>query len=132
MLGHSSTFTASAQYSARPMTHESNSGATGVSPWAPLTMTTLVGPTAVQVPQVGPLWLHCTGRAEVSPPKLPVHACVQALALGADAVMVGRPVLWGLTIDGQEGARRVGACPMPPSGSTVPLCAQLHTVLRCI
>jgi 4-hydroxymandelate oxidase len=30
-----------------------------------------------------------------------------ALALGADAVMVGRPALWGLAADGQHGALRV-------------------------
>jgi isopentenyl diphosphate isomerase/L-lactate dehydrogenase-like FMN-dependent dehydrogenase len=30
-----------------------------------------------------------------------------ALALGADAVMVGRPALWGLAVDGEEGAFRV-------------------------
>jgi isopentenyl diphosphate isomerase/L-lactate dehydrogenase-like FMN-dependent dehydrogenase len=30
-----------------------------------------------------------------------------ALALGADAVMVGRPALWGLAADGERGARRV-------------------------
>jgi 4-hydroxymandelate oxidase len=30
-----------------------------------------------------------------------------ALALGADAVLVGRPALWGLAIGGEEGARRV-------------------------
>jgi len=30
-----------------------------------------------------------------------------ALALGADAVLVGRPVLWGLATGGEEGARRV-------------------------
>ncbi len=30
-----------------------------------------------------------------------------ALALGADAVMVGRPALWGLAADGQAGAARV-------------------------
>ena len=30
-----------------------------------------------------------------------------ALALGADAVMVGRPALWGLAVGGEEGARRV-------------------------
>ena len=30
-----------------------------------------------------------------------------ALALGADAVLVGRPALWGLAVDGQSGARRV-------------------------
>ena len=30
-----------------------------------------------------------------------------ALALGADAVLVGRPALWGLAAAGEEGARRV-------------------------
>lgn len=32
---------------------------------------------------------------------------VKALALGADAVAVGRPVLWGLSVDGEAGVRRV-------------------------
>jgi 4-hydroxymandelate oxidase len=32
---------------------------------------------------------------------------VKALALGARAVMVGRPVLWGLALDGEAGASRV-------------------------
>ena len=32
---------------------------------------------------------------------------VVALALGARAVLVGRPVLWGLAVDGGNGARRV-------------------------
>lgn len=32
---------------------------------------------------------------------------VKALALGARAVMVGRPVLWGLAVQGTDGARRV-------------------------
>jgi 4-hydroxymandelate oxidase len=32
---------------------------------------------------------------------------VKALALGARAVMLGRPVLWGLAVDGQAGATRV-------------------------
>jgi 4-hydroxymandelate oxidase len=31
----------------------------------------------------------------------------KALALGARAVMVGRPYLWGLTVDGAAGVRRV-------------------------
>jgi 4-hydroxymandelate oxidase len=30
-----------------------------------------------------------------------------AMALGADAVLVGRPALWGLTVAGEEGVRRV-------------------------
>jgi 4-hydroxymandelate oxidase len=32
---------------------------------------------------------------------------IKALALGARAVMVGRPVAWGLAVDGANGARRV-------------------------
>ncbi len=32
---------------------------------------------------------------------------VKALALGAQAVLIGRPVLWGLAADGEEGAFRV-------------------------
>jgi 4-hydroxymandelate oxidase len=32
---------------------------------------------------------------------------VKALALGADAVMIGRPILYGLALDGERGARRV-------------------------
>jgi 4-hydroxymandelate oxidase len=32
---------------------------------------------------------------------------VTALALGAKAVMVGRPAVWGLSVAGEEGARRV-------------------------
>ncbi|HYP56075.1 MAG TPA: alpha-hydroxy acid oxidase [Solirubrobacterales bacterium] len=32
---------------------------------------------------------------------------VTALALGADAVLVGRPALWGLAVGGEEGARGV-------------------------
>ena len=32
---------------------------------------------------------------------------LKAIALGARAVMVGRPLLWGLAVGGEEGARRV-------------------------
>jgi isopentenyl diphosphate isomerase/L-lactate dehydrogenase-like FMN-dependent dehydrogenase len=32
---------------------------------------------------------------------------IVALALGARAVLVGRPVLWGLAVDGEEGVYRV-------------------------
>jgi len=32
---------------------------------------------------------------------------LKALALGARAVLVGRPVLWGLTLDGEQGVRAV-------------------------
>ncbi|MGC1815228.1 MAG: alpha-hydroxy-acid oxidizing protein, partial [Solirubrobacterales bacterium] len=31
----------------------------------------------------------------------------KALALGADAVLVGRPYLWGLALDGQTGVETV-------------------------
>jgi isopentenyl diphosphate isomerase/L-lactate dehydrogenase-like FMN-dependent dehydrogenase len=32
---------------------------------------------------------------------------LKALALGASAVQVGRPVLWGLAVDGEAGGARV-------------------------
>jgi 4-hydroxymandelate oxidase len=32
---------------------------------------------------------------------------VKALALGARAVLIGRPILWGLATDGEEGANAV-------------------------
>ena len=32
---------------------------------------------------------------------------IKALALGARAVLIGRPVVWGLAVNGEEGARRV-------------------------
>jgi 4-hydroxymandelate oxidase len=32
---------------------------------------------------------------------------LKALALGARAVLVGRPILWGLTLDGADGVRAV-------------------------
>lgn len=32
---------------------------------------------------------------------------LKALALGAKAVFIGRPVLWGLTVNGEEGVRHV-------------------------
>jgi isopentenyl diphosphate isomerase/L-lactate dehydrogenase-like FMN-dependent dehydrogenase len=32
---------------------------------------------------------------------------IKALAMGARAVLVGRPVLWGLAVGGEEGVRRV-------------------------
>jgi 4-hydroxymandelate oxidase len=32
---------------------------------------------------------------------------LKGLALGADLVAVGRPVLWGLAVDGSDGVRRV-------------------------
>jgi len=32
---------------------------------------------------------------------------IKALALGADAVMIGRPVFWGLAVDGSKGVERI-------------------------
>jgi 4-hydroxymandelate oxidase len=32
---------------------------------------------------------------------------LKALAMGAQAVLLGRPVLWGLAVNGQHGARQV-------------------------
>lgn len=32
---------------------------------------------------------------------------MKALALGADVVMIGRPVLWGLAHDGEKGVKDV-------------------------
>src|SRR5207253_2901436 len=32
---------------------------------------------------------------------------LKALALGAKAVLIGRPVLWGLAVDGESGVRHV-------------------------
>ena len=32
---------------------------------------------------------------------------MQALALGADAVLLGRPILWGLALDGRGGVAAV-------------------------
>ena len=35
---------------------------------------------------------------------------LKALALGADAVLLGRPYLWGLALEGQTGVETVFAC----------------------
>ena len=32
---------------------------------------------------------------------------LKAIALGARAVLVGRPILWGLTVNGEEGATHI-------------------------
>jgi isopentenyl diphosphate isomerase/L-lactate dehydrogenase-like FMN-dependent dehydrogenase len=34
----------------------------------------------------------------------------KALALGADAVMIGRPFLWGLALEGRQGVETVLRC----------------------
>jgi len=45
-----------------------------------------------------------------------------ALALGADAVLVGRPALWGLAVAGEAGARRVLALLRDELELTLALC----------
>jgi isopentenyl diphosphate isomerase/L-lactate dehydrogenase-like FMN-dependent dehydrogenase len=35
---------------------------------------------------------------------------LKALALGADAVLIGRPYLWGLALGGQDGVETVLRC----------------------
>lgn len=45
-----------------------------------------------------------------------------ALALGADAVLVGRPALWGLAVGGEAGARRVLALLREELELTLALC----------
>jgi 4-hydroxymandelate oxidase len=47
---------------------------------------------------------------------------VKALALGARAILVGRPVLWGLAVAGQEGVERVLAILQRELDTTLALC----------
>jgi 4-hydroxymandelate oxidase len=47
---------------------------------------------------------------------------VKALALGADAVCLGRPILWGLATDGERGARRVLAMLRAELDGAIALC----------
>jgi lactate 2-monooxygenase len=46
----------------------------------------------------------------------------KALALGADAVLVGRPYLWGLALDGQNGVETVLRCLLAELDLTMALC----------
>jgi len=46
----------------------------------------------------------------------------KALALGADFVQIGRPILWGLALDGEEGVRHVLRCLLADFEGTVGLC----------
>lgn len=46
-------------------------------------------------------------RPTTLPRKTHLHTPMQALALGASAVLVGRPVLYGLALGGQAGVERV-------------------------
>ncbi len=47
---------------------------------------------------------------------------VKALALGARAILVGRPLLWGLAVAGQEGVERVLAILQRELDTTLALC----------
>lgn len=44
-----------------------------------------------------------TGNPETPGTTLETLEHAQALALGADAVLLGRPILWGLALDGRAG-----------------------------
>ena len=52
----------------------------------------------------------------------------KALALGADAVLVGRPYLWGLALDGQNGVETVLRCILAELDLTMALssCTELR------
>lgn len=52
---------------------------------------------------------HKDRRTNTPPPSLLPSSIPtpQCLALGASAVLIGRPVLWGLTLGGEEGVRAV-------------------------
>jgi lactate 2-monooxygenase len=45
----------------------------------------------------------------------------KALALGADAVCLGRPYAWGLALDGQAGVEHVLRCLLPELDLTLAL-----------
>jgi 4-hydroxymandelate oxidase len=47
---------------------------------------------------------------------------VKALALGARAILVGRPILWGLAVAGQEGVERVLAILQREFDTALALC----------
>ncbi len=40
---------------------------------------------------------------------------IKAMALGAEAVLLGRPYLWGLALEGEAGSRRCSGCCSPSS-----------------
>jgi 4-hydroxymandelate oxidase len=55
---------------------------------------------------------------------------VKALALGARAVLIGRPYLWGLSVDGAEGVRSVMTILRSEFQAAMALCG--HTSLKTI
>ena len=58
----------------------------------------------------------------------------KALALGADAVLVGRPYLWGLALDGQNGVETVLRCILAELDLTMALssCTELRDLDRSL
>jgi 4-hydroxymandelate oxidase len=51
---------------------------------------------------------------------------VKALALGARAVLIGRPILWGLATDGEQGARAVIGELTDQLGRAMAYCGACH------
>ncbi len=47
---------------------------------------------------------------------------IKALALGADAVLLGRPYVWGLALEGQEGVEKVLKMVLAELDLTMALC----------
>ena len=48
-------------------------------------------------------------------------AALKALALGADAVLLGRPYVYGLALDGEAGVRHVLRCVLAELDATLAL-----------
>jgi 4-hydroxymandelate oxidase len=57
---------------------------------------------------------------------------VKALALGAHAVLMGRPILWGLAIDGEQGVDMVLKIIREEFDEAMALCgcASIHDIRR--
>ena len=71
--------------------------------------TSRVGRLAAQVCDVAMAPSPDATQTAAKPPMQDTTLCafVQAIALGADAVMVGRPILYGLALQGEDGVRHV-------------------------
>ncbi len=58
---------------------------------------------------------------------------IKALALGARAVLIGRPYLWGLSVGGVDGVRNVMAILRSELQAAMALCAtSLATINRSV